>query len=331
MIKTFFAYLKYRLLLLLLWGVSTGIFLAVQFLSGQQIEFAWYAVLLTGIILLLILIPDGIRFFKKHSSLKKIEDLLSQFEPEFPEPSNLLERYYTEIAKGLHACFRQAKDDLANAHSKNLEYYTLWVHQIKTPISALRLVLQNAPDSPDKTVMLQELFGIERYTELALQYTRIGSIASDLVIEQCDLDSIVRECVRKYALPFIYKKLSIEMEGLSQCVVSDAKWLRFIIEQLLSNAVKYTKEGGVRISFYAGALVISDTGIGIRPEDLPRIFEKGYTGYNGRVDNRASGIGLYLSKKVADALSIDISVESDLCKGTAVTLRFPDSNRWMFQ
>lgn len=331
MIKTFFAYLKYRLLLLLLWSASAGIFLAVQFLSRQQIEFAWYEVLLTGIILLLILIPDGIQFFKKHKSLKLLAGLLSQFETEFPEPSNLLEQDYTDTAKGLHACFRQAKDDLANAHSKNLEYYTLWVHQIKTPISALRLVLQNTPDSPEKTVMLQELFGIERYTELALQYTRIGSIASDLVIEQCDLDSIVRDCVRKYALPFIYKKLSIDMEGLSEAVVSDAKWLRFIIEQLLSNAVKYTKEGGVKIYYHKGVLVIQDSGIGIRPEDLPRIFEKGYTGYNGRVDNRASGIGLYLSKKVADALSIDISVESTLNKGTQVTLRFPAANQWMFQ
>jgi signal transduction histidine kinase len=331
MIKTFFAYLKYRLVFLIFFGAATGVFLAVQFLSGQQIEFAWYTVLLTAAILLLILIPDGTAFFRKHKALRQIADLPTQYEPEFPAASNLLEEDLTEIAKGLHAFFRQAKDDLTAAHMRNLEYYTLWVHQIKTPISALRLVLQNTPDSPEKTVMLQELFGIERYTELALQYARIGNIASDLVIEQCDLDSIVRECVRKYALPFVYKRLSVEMEGLTQAVVSDAKWLRFIIEQLLSNAVKYTKEGGVKISYHEGTLTIHDTGIGIRPEDLPRIFEKGYTGYNGRVDNRASGIGLYLSKKVADALSIDIKVESSLGAGTAVKLRFPAADDWVFQ
>ena len=331
MIKTFFAWLKYRLIFLIFFGATTGVFLAVQFLSGQQIEFAWYAVLLSGVILLLILIPDGIAFFKKHRILRQIAGLLSQFEPDFPEPSNQLEKDYTEIAKGLHGYFRQAKEDLTAAHMRNLEYYTLWVHQIKTPISALRLVLQNTPDSPEKAVMLQELFGIERYTELALQYTRIGNIAADLVIGQCNLQSIVRECVKKYALPFIVKKLSVEMDSLSAAVVSDAKWLRFIIEQILSNAVKYTKEGGVKINFRENALVIADSGIGIRPEDLPRIFEKGYTGYNGRVDNRASGIGLFLAKKVADALSIDISVQSVLGKGTTVALRFPDADEWIFQ
>lgn len=119
----------------------------------------------------------------------------------------------------------------------------------------------------------------------------------------------------------------MEIAPLAGSVVSDAKWLGFILEQLLSNAVKYTNEGGVKICMESGRLVIEDSGIGIRPEDLPRIFEKGYTGYNGRVDTRASGVGLYLTRQVADALAIRIDVRSQLGHGTRVALSFRTRTR----
>ena len=325
----FLSYIKYRIILLLFYCISSGIFLAVQFLSGQQTSIALYTILLTGVFLLLFLIPDATHFYKKAKNLRQIAGLISQFQPDFPSPSNLLEESYTQIAQALYSHFLQSQEAIADANAKSQEYYTLWVHQIKTPISALRLILQNSPDTPEKAVIVQELFDIERYADLALQYAKIGSIASDLVIEHCDLAAIVHESVKKYALLFIYKKLKIEISPLSASVISDAKWLRFIVEQILSNAVKYTKKGGIHIYMEQERLVIEDTGMGIRPEDLPLIFEKGYTGYNGRVDNRASGIGLYLSKKAADSLSVQISAASALGKGTRVYLRFPKETEWI--
>ena len=152
---------------------------------------------------------------------------------------------------------------------------------------------------------------------------KLGDIASDLVIEHCDLNEIAHQAVKKYSLLFVYNKLSIQIEPLARDIPSDAMWLGFILGQLLSNSVKYTRTGGVRIYMEDSALVVADTGIGIRKEDLPRIFEKGYTGYNGRMDTRASGIGLYLAKRAADALGISIAVFSELGKGTRVSLRFP--------
>ncbi|MEI6101262.1 MAG: sensor histidine kinase [Eubacteriales bacterium] len=329
--KIVLGYIKYRLHILLFYAATAGITLAVQFLSNNVSEMAWYTVLLCGAVMVLFLIPDAFSFFKKSRELNRIADNLSRFEPDFPDAANLLEQEYTLIAQGLHRSFRDAKEELLFAHAQNLEYYTLWVHQIKTPIAAMQLVLQDMPETPEKNVLMQELFGIERYTDLALQYARLGSIASDLVIAQCELEPIVRECVKKYAVLFIYKKISVDIGDVSLSVLSDSKWLRFIIEQILSNAVKYTRTGGIRIYAENGNLMIEDSGSGIRPEDLPRIFEKGYTGFNGRSDSRASGIGLYLCKKVADALSVTLHAESALGRGTCFTLTFPNSDGFIFR
>jgi signal transduction histidine kinase len=323
------AYLKFQRTLLALFGLTAGLFLAVQFLSGGYSEFTGYTVLLCAIVLILLLAADAPGFYRRHRTLREIALSAPSFETEFPEPANLIERDYIGLARELKDRLCRAQDKLGAANAGALEYYTLWVHQIKTPISALRLVLEN--DEIDKTVILKELFSIERYADLALQYARLSGIASDIVIEDCDLNAIVRESVKKYALLFIYKKLSVDLHDLSFSVKSDAKWLRFIIEQLISNAVKYTPSGKVEIFFSGNALTVKDTGIGIRPEDIPRLFEKGYTGFNGRIDERASGIGLYLSKKAADALSIQIGVESAVGQGTSMRLTFPSGDEWIYE
>ena len=247
-----------------------------------------------------------------------------------PAPQDALEGACQAIVRALAQGHQEASRALEAAQNENLTYYTLWVHQIKTPIAAMRLVLREN-DSAEALVLRQELFKVERYAELALQYVKLREIANDLVIERCDLGRIVRESVKKYGLLFVYKGLSVEIAPLAGSVVSDAKWLGFILEQLLSNAVKYTNEGGVKICMESGRLVIEDSGIGIRPEDLPRIFEKGYTGYNGRVDTRASGVGLYLTRQVADALAIRIDVRSQLGHGTRVALSFPDADTFRFR
>lgn len=207
-------------------------------------------------------------------------------------------------------------------NTENLEYYTLWIHQIKTPIAAIYLVLQNMEDISQKAVLEQELFKIEQYVELALQFVKIENIESDLVINQYELEDIIKTSIRKYAVLFIHKGLGININSCNYKVVTDSKWFAFILEQIFSNAVKYTNKGSIQL--YARqdetgiCLTIEDSGIGIKKEDMKRIFEKGYTGFNGRLDKKASGIGLFLVKKVATALNHDIQIESEVSKGTKV-------------
>ena len=199
-------------------------------------------------------------------------------------------------------------------------YYTLWVHQIKTPIAAMDLLLQAGPDRA--TEMEIELQKIAQYVDMVLQYLRLDSTDKDLVLQRCQLDAVVRQTVRKYAKLFILKKIQLVFQETKWEVLSDEKWLCFLLEQLLSNALKYTPEGGKISIFLEGEtnLVIADTGIGIAPEDLPRVFEKGFTGNNGRMDKKATGIGLYLCRRVTNLLGHTISIASEPGVGTQVLL-----------
>lgn len=209
------------------------------------------------------------------------------------------------------------------------DYYAIWAHQIKTPISAIDVLLQaeNEPDKIDLKELKRQLFNIDFYVDAVMNYLRLEDMSSDYVFEDCQVEKIVRKAVKKFAAQFIGKKISIELNNLDTNVKTDEKWLGFIIEQLISNAVKYTRNGG-KISIYMKEtfnsadriLVIEDNGIGITKEDIPRIFERGYTGYNGRMSKKSSGIGLYLCRKAADKLGISIAIESKLDKGTKVLL-----------
>lgn len=253
------------------------------------------------------------------------------------------ERFQQEIMQQLN----QMRIDVENASQKASEdmtdYYTMWAHQIKTPIFALRLLLQESTE--ENKEKLSELFKIEQYVEMVLGYLRTEDMSSDLKLSRCSLDRIIRDQIHKYAGIFVSKKLTLTYESISQDVLTDEKWLGFVIGQILSNALKYTRTGGIRIylekklsldtddvSISIGnddcnkvenfTLVIEDTGIGIRAEDIPRIFEKGYTGVNGRDDNRATGIGLYLSNKIMRKLGHRLYITSAEGKGTKVFLEF---------
>ena len=253
------------------------------------------------------------------------------------------ERFQQEIMQQLN----QMRIDVENASQKSSEdmtdYYTMWAHQIKTPIFALRLLLQESTE--ENKEKLSELFKIEQYVEMVLGYLRTEDMSSDLKLSRCSLDRIIRDQIHKYAGIFVSKKLTLTYESISQDVLTDEKWLGFVIGQILSNALKYTRTGGIRIylekklsldtddvSISIGnddcnkvenlTLVIEDTGIGIRAEDIPRIFEKGYTGVNGRDDNRATGIGLYLSNKIMRKLGHRLYITSAEGKGTKVFLEF---------
>lgn len=323
MIKT---YIRYRKTYFLFYLCVIFFFPLVQFLSQLPMESVLYSCILFTFFFTVWIITDGYHYRIKLKKMELILRNLSEEMQEFPLPCNRIEEEYQVIIERLYKLLKDNIQLVETAHSEQMEYYTMWVHQIKTPISAMRLALQSR-DNPDGSIIDQELFKIEQYVEMALQYIKIKQLSSDLVIRKYSLKTIINTSVKKYAALIIYKKLSINAEEIDQTVLTDSKWLSFLIEQLLSNAVKYTYHGGIRIYTEHKSLVIEDTGIGIYKEDMERIFEKGYTGFNGRMDKKASGIGLYLVKKVADSLSLGIMIHSEVGVGTKAVLTFPEQEK----
>lgn len=261
-----------------------------------------------------------VRFWRKHKILRKMEEAIFVTAEDLPETTTLIEEDYQHLIQRLVRENRQRQAAADSMLEDLTSYYTLWVHQIKTPIAAMDLLLQAGPDRA--TEMEIELQKIAQYVDMVLQYLRLDSTAKDLVLQRCQLDAVVRQTVRKYAKLFILKKIQLVFQETKWEVLSDEKWLCFLLEQLLSNALKYTPEGGKISIFLDGEtnLVIADTGIGIAPEDLPRVFEKGFTGNNGRIDKKATGIGLYLCRRVTNLLGHTISIASEPGVGTQVRL-----------
>ncbi|AGY37760.1 sensor histidine kinase [Streptococcus ilei] len=210
------------------------------------------------------------------------------------------------------------------AYNDLMDYYTLWAHQIKTPIAASQLLVQNIEDSDLRKQMEQELFKIDSYANLVLQYLRLESFHDDLVLKRVPLEELVKEVVRKYAIFFIQKGLTVDLHDLDVAVITDRKWLLVIIEQLLSNSLKYTSTGGIEIFFNDQTLYIKDSGIGIKDSDIFRVFERGFSGYNGHLTQQSSGLGLYLTKKIADQLGHQIQMTSQVSQGTTVAIRFEE-------
>ena len=303
--------------LLAVLALITGFLFAVYRL--EQDAFL-YMLLLWGVVGLIGAVVDFGLFYSRHRQLEAMRASVLYSLSELPDPRNLIEDDYDSALRALF-CEKQRIESAADKErSVMVEYYTLWAHQIKTPIAAMRLLLQSE-ETPENRELLAELFRIEQYVEMVLSYLRLESPSSDFVIQRYPLDGIVRQAVRKYAPLFIRKKIRLEMGELSGTVLTDEKWLCFVVEQILSNSLKYTAKGSITIRQEPGkVLVIEDTGIGIAPEDLPRIAEKGFTGLNGREDKRATGLGLYLCRRVLEKLSHKMEITSQVGKGTQVRL-----------
>ncbi|MFA9378243.1 MAG: ATP-binding protein [Lachnotalea sp.] len=302
--------------------VAIIIFPFFESLLNIELYDTLYSVLLYLVIMVAYLSYDFYKFAKKYRKLEIIRHNVTINVQDIPEALNPYDAKYNEILMSLYDVINDTVSQIDKNNTENIEYYTLWLHQIKTPIAAMYLVYQNMEDIPQKAVLEQELFKIEQYVELALQFVKIGNIESDLAINHYPLGDIIRQSIRKYSVLFINKRLGVNVEGCDQIITTDSKWFAFILEQIFSNAVKYTNAGSIQIytrdEEKGTWLTIEDSGIGIRKEDMKRIFEKGYTGFNGRLDKKASGIGLYLVKKVATALNHDIQIESEVSKGTKV-------------
>ena len=308
--KLFARYLKYRAKIIITCIAVAGIFASSYFLFDMQAIAVLYPVLLTLCFGLIAAGFDFSAFAKRHNRLKdNPEDL--------PIPKNLLEEDYQTIINLMREEASMAEQKASEDYTGMIEYYTVWAHQIKTPIAAMRLNLQSE-DTESARKLMGDLNRIEAYVEMVLTFLRLGSDNTDYLIKEYDLDEIIRPAIRKFSREFIIKKLKLEYEPVNFRTITDSKWLSFIIEQVISNAVKYTPEGSVRIYMNEpGILCIEDTGIG-NAEDLPRIFENGYTGFNGREDKRASGIGLYLCKRISDNLGHKIYAESKAGEGTRI-------------
>ena len=242
------------------------------------------------------------------------------------EPKSPLECALAEKLDEREAELYQKKSEAENRYNDLVDYYTLWVYQIKTPIAASKLLVSEVADRQLKQQLEQEIFKIDSYTNLVLQYLRLESFHDDLVLKKENIEDLVKEVIRKYAIFFIQKSLSINMHDLDRSIVTDKKWLLVVIEQILSNSLKYTNEGGIEIYMDGQDLCIKDTGIGIKNSDVLRVFERGFSGYNGRMTQQSSGLGLYLTQKISQELGHQIRIESELGQGTIVRIKFSEVN-----
>ena len=300
---------------------AAAVFTASFLLYRLPLGAVAYPAALCGTVGLLALIWDYIKLSRRHSRLSEIAKLSADIIAALPEPDGIESEDYQGMIKKLHdeLIGLQNQNDLR--YRETVDYYTAWVHQIKTPIASMRLTL-DGEDTPASRRLSSDLSRIERYVEMVLAYLRLDSSSSDYVFREYDLDSMIRQAVKKFAHEFIDRKVRLEYEAVDYRFVTDEKWLLFALEQILSNALKYSREGGtVRIYMKEPKLLcIEDNGIGIAPEDLPRIFEKGFTGINGRLDKKASGLGLYLCRSILTNLGIGVSAASEVGRGTAVML-----------
>lgn len=322
-ITVLFVYIKNRFKIVLLFGVFFFIHILVFFLYNLLWEATAYAALLIIITFLLVAFYDFYHFYKKHAYLYTMGKSLNTHLENLPQPDNLLEQDYQDLLKQLESKRQELISQYDLKQADMMEYYTMWVHQIKTPISASYFILHANSDEPLAKELKQELFKIEQYAEMALQYLRIDHISNDLAFSYFPLASIIKHAVKKLSYSFIYKKITLHMDDIDCQVLTDEKWLAFVIEQILTNALKYTPKGSVSIYMDTEAektLVIEDTGIGIRKEDLPRIGERGFTGYNGHQDKKSSGLGLYLCKRILNKLSHKMTITSQISKGTRVAI-----------
>lgn len=314
-------YFKRNIKVVILLCIFAMTFLLVPFLYNIPIEVITYPLLLCFCAGIIFFFYGFYKFCNKHILLMEISKNPELILKQLPLPKDIIEQDYLRLLTSIEKD-RRDKITVIDAKSSEVqEYFTLWAHQIKTPISAIDLLLQSGENNSQE--LSEQLFKIDEYVGIALKYLRVDSMTSDLVLKNQCLDDIIKQAIHKYASVFIRKKIALNYDGVDCFVLTDEKWLMFVIEQILSNALKYTKSGSIHIYMDTSkikTLCIEDTGIGIAKEDLPRVFENGFTGYNGRLDKKSTGIGLYLCNRILTRLSHSIEIESTVGKGTRVLI-----------
>ena len=296
--KLFLDYMKSQSIILFGYLLVCIVFITISVLATIEMEYVFLGIEILGFILLIYLIVHWFQY-------QKLSDVKDDNERLLNENKNLKSEMLNQ------------KDDL-NA------YFLMWLHQIKTPMTVSKLLLEK-PDDTTNTKLKMQLMYIEQYINMAMNYLKMIDHSTDMDITQVNLDDIIKNLLKKYSLLFIHNHISLDYQSNAKYVVSDSQWLTILIEQILSNALKYTENGKISIQYLEDkhALEIKDTGIGIRSEDIPKIFDRGYSGFNGRMNEKSSGLGLYLARKISERLNIQIEVESKLSKGSIFRLVFP--------
>lgn len=296
--KLILDYMKSQSVILFGYLLVCIVFITIFVLATLEIEYVFLGIEILGFILIIYLIVHWFQY-------QKLSDVKDDNERLLNENKNLKSEMLNQ------------KDDL-NA------YFLMWLHQIKTPMTVSKLLLEK-PDETTSTKLKMQLMYIEQYINMAMNYLKMIDYSTDMDITQVNLDDIIKNLLKKYSLLFIHNHISLEYQSNLTYVVSDSQWLTILIEQILSNALKYTENGKIAIQYLEDkhALEIRDTGIGIRSEDIPKIFDRGYSGFNGRMNEKSSGLGLYLARKISERLNIQIEVESKLSKGSVFRLVFP--------
>lgn len=326
-LKIFIGFIKSQWPALVILCLAAAIFSVLNILGKVPSAYIDYGVFLLCFLSLIIMFVNYVNYRRRVKKLLQGCENLSLLYSDLPKPHDYESKCYEAVIDKLHRQVDASVQKMNEDYVNQIDYYSMWVHQIKTPIAALRLMVQSDSHIKDKLAWQTEIFKIEQYVSMVLMYLRLSDLAEDMIFETVDVKSIVNQCVKKYSTVFIYKRLSVSIEDFSMETVSDAKWLAVIIEQFLSNSLKYTPKG--TIYFYCEksgkeqALVIRDEGIGIRSEDIPRIFDKGYTGYNGRIFEKSTGIGLYMAKKAAGHLGLRFHVTSEVGRGTKTVIFMP--------
>ena len=316
------SYLKKNIKVYILFVVFITIFFIMFYLYNLPLEALIYTGSFCFLASLIASFLDFVNYRESYKKLKFLEkNILNDLE-DLPKSLDIRIDYYHKIIEKLYEELEKSTQENRQKNIDMVDYYSMWVHQIKTPIAAMNFLLDN--EEVDLKNLQQELFKIERYVEMVLTYIRLDSISSDYVITKINLDEVVKDSVKKYATIFINKKIKLNYVSHETMVISDKKWLSFALEQILGNSVKYSRaDGEITIKTYENRLVIEDKGIGIKEEDLPRIFEKGFTGFNGRYEKKSSGLGLYLCKKTLDKLGHHIEISSKVGEGTRIEITFP--------
>ena len=316
------SYLKKNIKVYILFVVFIAIFFIMFYLYNLPLEaliytgsFCFFAALIASFL-------DFVNYRESYKKLKFLEQNILNDLDALPKSLDIRIDYYHKIIEKLYEELEKLIQENRQKNTDMVDYYSMWVHQIKTPIAAMNFLLDN--EEVDQKNLQQELFKIERYVEMVLTYIRLDSTSSDYVITKINLDEVVKDSVKKYATIFINKKIKLNYVSHETMVISDKKWLSFAFEQILGNSVKYTSTSGeITIETCENKLIIEDNGMGIKEEDLPRIFEKGFTGFNGRYEKKSSGLGLYLCKKTLDKLGHHIEISSKVGEGTRIEITFP--------
>lgn len=316
------SYLKKNIKIYILFVIFIAIFFIMFYLYNLPLEaliytgsFCFFAALIASFL-------DFVNYRESYKKLKFLEQNILNDLDALPKSLDIRIDYYHKIIEKLYEELEKLTQENRQKNTDMVDYYSMWVHQIKTPIAAMNFLLDN--EEVDQKNLQQELFKIERYVEMVLTYIRLDSTSSDYVITKINLDEVVKDSVKKYATIFINKKIKLNFVSHETMVISDKKWLSFAIEQILGNSVKYSNTGGeITIETCENKLIVEDNGMGIKEEDLPRIFEKGFTGFNGRYEKKSSGLGLYLCKKTLDKLGHHIEISSKVGEGTRVEITFP--------